>query len=153
MRGVGNRHLQTMLRGLIRRKTPLYSPWQRLELPDAILSIWHGVKTLLRRAINLVCGFHGPGGGAYTQPLRTRTYPCGNAARLAGRGDALSRPVAAKPTGITASTTRAKTEDGSLVSALAPGASTARFPPPRWDIRSGGNMRAACWQKKATLFP
>jgi predicted alpha/beta-fold hydrolase len=33
MRGVGNRHLQTMLPRLI-RQTGLYPHWQRLELPD-----------------------------------------------------------------------------------------------------------------------
>ncbi|MBC2873067.1 hypothetical protein H7U18_16005 [Klebsiella pneumoniae] len=34
MRGVGNRHLQTMLPRLIRRKLRFTPHWQRLELPD-----------------------------------------------------------------------------------------------------------------------
>lgn len=34
MRGVGNRHLQTMLPRLIRRKLGFTPHWQRLELPD-----------------------------------------------------------------------------------------------------------------------
>ncbi|PKE41649.1 hydrolase, partial [Klebsiella pneumoniae] len=33
MRGVGNRHLQTMLPRLIRRKLRFTPHWQRLELP------------------------------------------------------------------------------------------------------------------------
>ena len=34
MRGVGNRHLQTMLPRIIRRKLRFTPHWQRLELPD-----------------------------------------------------------------------------------------------------------------------
>lgn len=45
MRGVGNRHLQTMLPRLIRRKLGFTPHWQRLELRTVILSIWRGAKT------------------------------------------------------------------------------------------------------------
>lgn len=90
MRGVGNRHLQTMLPRLIRRKLRFTPHWQRLELPDGDFVDLAWVKTLLRRAINLVWWYF-MARGEPTQPLRTRTYPCGNAARLAGRGNALSR--------------------------------------------------------------
>ena len=34
MRGISNRHLQTMLPRLIRRKVKFDAHWQRLELPD-----------------------------------------------------------------------------------------------------------------------
>ena len=34
MRGISNRHLQTMLPRLIRRKVKFDADWQRLELPD-----------------------------------------------------------------------------------------------------------------------
>ncbi|VEB53089.1 hydrolase [Salmonella enterica subsp. enterica] len=34
MRGIRNRHLQTMLPRLIRRKVKFNAHWQRLELPD-----------------------------------------------------------------------------------------------------------------------
>ena len=54
MRGFSNCHLQTMLPRLFRRKVKFTPHWQRLELPDAILSISHGVKILHRRGINRV---------------------------------------------------------------------------------------------------
>lgn len=57
MRGISNRHLQTMLPRLIRRKVKFDAHWQRLELPTATLSIWHGVKIRIRRSTNRVWWF------------------------------------------------------------------------------------------------
>lgn len=54
MRGFSNCHLQTMLPRLFRRQVKFTPYWQRLELPDAILSISRGVKTPHRRNINRV---------------------------------------------------------------------------------------------------
>ncbi len=50
MRGIRNRHLQAMLPRLIRRKVKFNAHWQRLELPAAILSIWHGAKNRNRQS-------------------------------------------------------------------------------------------------------
>ncbi|VFT74308.1 putative hydrolase [Klebsiella aerogenes] len=52
MRGVGNRHLQTMLPRLIRRKLRFTRTGSALSCRTAILSIWPGAKTRIRRAIS-----------------------------------------------------------------------------------------------------
>ncbi len=50
MRGVGNRHLQTMLPRLIRRKLRFTPHWQRLELPDGDFVDLARAKTRTGRA-------------------------------------------------------------------------------------------------------
>lgn len=62
MRGFSNCHLQTMLPRLFRRQVKFTPYWQRLELPTAILSISHGVKTLHKRNINAFSGVSRAGG-------------------------------------------------------------------------------------------
>lgn len=57
MRGVGNRHLQTMLPRLIRRKLRFTPHWQRLELPDGDFVDLAGAKTRTRRAISRASSF------------------------------------------------------------------------------------------------
>lgn len=57
MRGVGNRHLQTMLPRLIRRKLRFTPHWQRLELPDGDFVDLAGAKTRTGRAISRASSF------------------------------------------------------------------------------------------------
>ncbi|MBF6066650.1 hypothetical protein IE984_07245 [Klebsiella pneumoniae] len=57
MRGVGNRHLQTMLPRLIRRKLRFTPHWQRLELPDGDFVDLAWAKTRTRRAISRASSF------------------------------------------------------------------------------------------------
>lgn len=90
MRGVGNRHLQTMLPRLIRRKLRFTPHWQRLELPDGDFVDLAWAKTRTRRAINRASSFSRPGRQS-AQPVRPWSDPRGDAARLAGRGDAFPR--------------------------------------------------------------
>lgn len=70
MRGVGNRHLQTMLPRLIRRKLRFTPHWQRLELPDGdfVDLAWSEDPSQARHKPRLVV-FHGT--EEPTQPLRT----------------------------------------------------------------------------------
>ena len=66
MRGVGNRHLQTMLPRLIRRKLRFTPHWQRLELPDGdfIDLAWSEDPSQARH--NLVWWYFTAWRGAYT---------------------------------------------------------------------------------------
>ncbi|MBD3721420.1 hypothetical protein IE992_20610 [Klebsiella pneumoniae] len=91
MRGVGNRHLQTMLPRLIRRKLRFTPHWQRLELPDGdfVDLAWSEDPHRARHKPRLVV-FHGTGRQS-AQPVRPWSDPRGDAARLAGRGDAFPR--------------------------------------------------------------
>ncbi len=57
MRGVGNRHLQTMLPRLIRRKLRFTPHWQRLELPDGDFVDLARAKTRTGRAISRASSF------------------------------------------------------------------------------------------------
>lgn len=71
MRGVGNRHLQTMLPRLIRRKLRFTPHWQRLELPDGdfVDLAWSEDPSQARHKPRLVV-FHGLE-GAYTALTHT----------------------------------------------------------------------------------
>ena len=67
MRGVGNRHLQTMLPRLIRRKLRFTPHWQRLELPDGdfIDLAWSEDPSQARHKPRLVV-FHGLEGSLHS---------------------------------------------------------------------------------------
>ena len=67
MRGVGNRHLQTMLPRLIRRKLRFTPHWQRLELPDGdfVDLAWSEDPSQARHKPRLVV-FHGLEGSLHS---------------------------------------------------------------------------------------
>ena len=67
MRGVSNRHLQTMLPRLLRRKIKFTPHWQRLELPDGdfVDLAWSEEPTAARHKPRLVV-FHGLEGSLYS---------------------------------------------------------------------------------------
>ncbi|WP_333501766.1 hydrolase [Kluyvera genomosp. 2] len=67
MRGVSNRHLQTMLPRLIRRKLQFTPHWQRLELPDGdfVDLAWSEDPQAARHKPRLVV-FHGLEGSLYS---------------------------------------------------------------------------------------
>ncbi len=69
MRGVGNRHLQTMLPRLIRRKLRFTPHWQRLELPDGdFVDLASERRPAPRRAISRASSFFTASEGSLHSP-------------------------------------------------------------------------------------
>ncbi|MBO2029000.1 hypothetical protein J4734_01185 [Klebsiella pneumoniae] len=145
MRGVGNRHLQTMLPRLIRRKLRFTRTGSALSCRTAILSIWLE-KTRTGRAISRASSFHGTEGSLHSPYAHGLIHA---AMQRGWLGVVMHfRGCSGEPNRNHRIYHSGETEDG-FGFALAEASLVPRRPRPS-AIRWAAICWAACWQRKAT---
>lgn len=151
MRGIRNRHLQTMLPRLIRRKVKFNAHWQRLELPDGdfVDLAWSEEPQQAKHKPRLVV-FHGLE-GSLNSPY---AHGLIEAAQKRGWLGVVMhfRGCSGEPNRLNRIYHSGETEDGAwFLRWLQRGSVPFRQPP--WAIRSAVICWRACWRKKAAIFP
>lgn len=149
MRGISNRHLQTMLPRLIRRKVKFDAHWQRLELPDGdfVDLAWSEDPHQAKHKPRLVV-FHGLE-GSLNSPY---AHGLIEAAQKRGWLGVVMhfRGCSGEPNRLNRIYHSGETEDGTGFYA-GWSASSAACQPQRSATRSVATCWPACWPKKGTL--